>query len=99
MRASLCHEVIVWLACARQCEFDHIHRNDRSGRAAGGGVLAFSPILAALKAEGYAGMAAIEPFIYEPDGPSCAARAIGYVRGLLEMRDGTAPCDANADKA
>jgi hypothetical protein len=33
---------------------------------------------------GYAGTAAIEPFIYEPDGPACAARAIGYVRGVVE---------------
>jgi len=99
MRVSLCNEVIVGLDFARQCEFAHIHLNDPNRRGPGGGVLAFSPILAALKAEGYAGMAAIEPFIYEPDGPSCAARAIGYVRGLLEMRDGTALCDANADKA
>ena len=29
-------------------------------------------------------MAAIEPFVYEPDGPACAARAIGYVRGAME---------------
>jgi hypothetical protein len=29
-------------------------------------------------------MAAIEPFVYRPDGPSCAARSIGYIRGLLE---------------
>ena len=27
---------------------------------------------------------AIEPFEYVPDGPACAARAAGYVRGLLE---------------
>jgi D-psicose/D-tagatose/L-ribulose 3-epimerase len=26
----------------------------------------------------------MEPFIYEPDGPTCAARMIGYVAGLLE---------------
>jgi hypothetical protein len=26
----------------------------------------------------------MEPFIYEPDGPTCAARMIGYVSGLLE---------------
>ena len=32
----------------------------------------------------YSGNAAIEPFVYEPDGPTCAARAIGYVRGLQE---------------
>lgn len=77
----------------------HIHLNDPNRRGPGEGALAFGPILTALKAQGYAGMAAIEPFIYEPDGPSCAARAIGYVRGLLEMRDGTAPRDVGADKA
>jgi sugar phosphate isomerase/epimerase len=77
----------------------HIHLNDPNRRGPGEGALAFGPILAALKAAGYAGMAAVEPFIYEPDGPSCAARAIGYVRGLLETRDGTVPRDANADKA
>jgi hypothetical protein len=27
---------------------------------------------------------AVEPFVYEPDGPTCAARAIGYLQGLLE---------------
>jgi D-psicose/D-tagatose/L-ribulose 3-epimerase len=26
----------------------------------------------------------MEPFVYEPDGPTCAARMIGYVEGLLE---------------
>jgi hypothetical protein len=31
-----------------------------------------------------AGMASIEPFIYRPDGPTCAARQIGYVRGVIE---------------
>lgn len=77
----------------------HIDLNDPNRRGPGEGALAFGPILAALKAEGYGGMAAIEPFIYESDGPSCAARAIGYVRGLIEMRDGTAPRDPNADKA
>jgi hypothetical protein len=33
---------------------------------------------------GYAGIASIEPFVYVPDGPTSAARAIGYVKGLLE---------------
>jgi sugar phosphate isomerase/epimerase len=77
----------------------HIHLNDPNRRGPGEGALAFGPLLAALAVEGYAGMAAIEPFIYEPDGPSCAARAIGYVRGLSETRDGTVPRAANADKA
>jgi sugar phosphate isomerase/epimerase len=65
----------------------HIHLNDPNRRGPGEGTLAFGPILAALKAHGYAGKAAIEPFIYEPDGPSCAARAIGYVRGLLDREE------------
>ena len=62
----------------------HIHLNDPNRRAPGEGDLEFAPILQALGAGGYQGMAAIEPFIYEPDGPSCAARAIGYIRGLME---------------
>jgi D-psicose/D-tagatose/L-ribulose 3-epimerase len=62
----------------------HVHLNDPNRRGPGEGDLAFGPILAALAAGGYRGVAAIEPFIYEPDGPSCAARAIGYVRGAME---------------
>jgi D-psicose/D-tagatose/L-ribulose 3-epimerase len=62
----------------------HVHLNDPNRRGPGEGELAFAPILAALAEGNYRGMAAIEPFIYEPDGPACAARAIGYVRGLLE---------------
>ena len=30
------------------------------------------------------GWVAMEPFDYHPDGPTCAARAIGYVQGILE---------------
>ena len=62
----------------------HIHFNDPNRRGPGEGDLKFGPIVAALKAGGYSGIAAIEPFIYEPDGPACAARAIGYMRGVIE---------------
>jgi sugar phosphate isomerase/epimerase len=62
----------------------HIHFNDPNRRGPGEGDLAFGPIVAALEAGGYSGIAAIEPFIYEPDGPTCAARAIGYMRGVIE---------------
>ena len=65
----------------------HIHFNDPNRRGPGEGKLAFAPILKALREGGYSGMAAIEPFIYEPDGPTCAARSIGYLRGLLEALD------------
>jgi sugar phosphate isomerase/epimerase len=62
----------------------HIHLNDRNRRAPGQGSDAFAPILAALRAGSYAGEAAVEPFEYLPDGPGCAARAIGYLRGIEE---------------
>jgi sugar phosphate isomerase/epimerase len=62
----------------------HIHFNDPNRRGPGEGAMAFAPILAALDASSYAGNSAVEPFIYQPDGPTCAARAIGYLRGLIE---------------
>lgn len=62
----------------------HIHLNDRNRRAPGQGEDRFRPILAALQAHGYAGLCGVEPFEYLPDGPSCAARAAGYLRGLME---------------
>jgi sugar phosphate isomerase/epimerase len=64
----------------------HIHFNDPNRRGPGEGDMQFGPIVAALKAAGYPGIAAIEPFIYEPDGPTCAARALGYMRGVLEAQ-------------
>jgi sugar phosphate isomerase/epimerase len=64
----------------------HVHLNDPNRRGPGEGALAFAPIVQALADHRYGGNASIEPFIYEPDGPSCAARAIGYVRGLMEAQ-------------
>jgi sugar phosphate isomerase/epimerase len=66
----------------------HVHLNDPNRRAPGQGELRFAPILKALQRCSYAGLCAVEPFIYEPDGPSCAARALGYLRGVLEVLDG-----------
>ncbi len=62
----------------------HIHFNDPNRRGPGEGEMRFAPILAALKASNYAGDCAIEPFVYEPDGRTCAARQIGYLCGLIE---------------
>ncbi|GGG35684.1 tagatose 3-epimerase [Caldovatus sediminis] len=62
----------------------HVHLNDRNRRAPGQGADRFGPVLAALRRAGYAGDCAVEPFEYLPDGPTCAARAIGYLRGLQE---------------
>jgi sugar phosphate isomerase/epimerase len=62
----------------------HMHFNDPNRRGPGEGKLAFGPILATLRDGGYSGDASIEPFIYRPDGPTCAARGIGYIRGAME---------------
>lgn len=64
----------------------HVHFNDPNRRGPGEGDLAFAPIVAALREVGYAGDIGVEPFVYRPDGPACAARAIGYVRALFEAR-------------
>ena len=62
----------------------HIQFNDRNKRGPGQGGDKFAPVVQALRQTGYTGWIAMEPFIYEPDGPTCAARMIGYVAGLLE---------------
>jgi sugar phosphate isomerase/epimerase len=61
----------------------HVQLNDRSGRAPGQGEDDFAPVLEALSRTGYAGAVSVEPFVYEPDGPTCAARAVGYLRGVM----------------
>jgi D-psicose/D-tagatose/L-ribulose 3-epimerase len=62
----------------------HVQVNDRNRRGPGQGEQRFAPLFAALVRHGYAGDIAVEPFDYVPDGPSAAARAIGYIRGILE---------------
>ncbi|MBL6614864.1 MAG: sugar phosphate isomerase/epimerase [Reyranella sp.] len=62
----------------------HVQFNDRNRRGPGQGDDRFAPIVKALRETGYGGWIAMEPFVYEPDGPTCAARMIGYVAGLLE---------------
>lgn len=62
----------------------HVQMNDRNRRGPGQGEQRFAPLLAALKRHGYQGDLAVEPFDYVPDGPGAAARAIGYIRGILE---------------
>jgi sugar phosphate isomerase/epimerase len=62
----------------------HIHVNDRNRRAPGQGEDRFAPVFAVLMRLGYDGIVSAEPFDYVPDGPGSAARAIGYVRGILE---------------
>ena len=62
----------------------HVQVNDRNRRGPGQGEQRFAPLLASLRRHHYAGDIAVEPFDYVPDGPAAAARAIGYVRGLIE---------------
>jgi len=65
----------------------HVQVNDRNRRGPGQGEQRFAPVFASLKRHGYAGDVAVEPFDYVPDGPGAAARAIGYIRGILEALD------------
>lgn len=62
----------------------HIHLNDDNRRAPGQGERRFAPVLRALGELGYEGVIGVEPFDYHPDGPAAAARAIGYLRGIVE---------------
>jgi sugar phosphate isomerase/epimerase len=62
----------------------HVQVNDRNRRGPGQGEQRFAPLFAALKRHQYGGDVAVEPFDYVPDGPAAAARAIGYIRGLIE---------------
>lgn len=65
----------------------HVQVNDPNLRGPGQGGLGFLAILRTLRQHGYAGWVAVEPFDYHPDGPASAARAIGYLQGLLEALD------------
>jgi D-psicose/D-tagatose/L-ribulose 3-epimerase len=65
----------------------HVQVNDTNRRGPGQGADRFSPVLAALREADYRGVVAVEPFDYRPDGRGSAARAIGYLRGILEALD------------
>ncbi|MEY2621683.1 MAG: hypothetical protein RIT26_1503 [Pseudomonadota bacterium] len=60
----------------------HVQLNDPNRRAPGQGQMRFGPILEALRRHHFDGPIAIEPFDYQPDGPGCAAFALGYLKGL-----------------
>ena len=64
----------------------HVHFNDRNRRGPGQGETLFAPILATLVNMNYQGVIGVEPFDYYPDGPASAARAIGYIRGVLDTQ-------------
>lgn len=66
----------------------HVQVNDPNRRGPGQGAMAFAPILrmiGQMQDQGhYRGIVAVEPFDYVPDGMGSAARAIGYLKGLVE---------------
>ena len=62
----------------------HVHLNDRNKRGPGQGGDRLAPVLQALRETRYPGICGVEPFDYHPDGATCAARAIGYLRGIEE---------------
>ncbi|MGA0570899.1 sugar phosphate isomerase/epimerase family protein [Variovorax sp. VNK109] len=62
----------------------HVQVNDRNRRGPGQGDTPVAEPLRALKAAGYKGWIAIEPFDYHPDPLGCAAYSAGHVRGILE---------------
>jgi len=62
----------------------HVQLNDRNRRGPGQGDDRFAPVFAALMRNGYDGVVSVEPFDYQPDGQATAARAVGYIRGILE---------------
>ena len=63
----------------------HVQVNDPNRRGPGQGEMKFGSILKALSTNGFSGFVAVEPFEYVPDGMGSAARAIGYLRGLVEL--------------
>jgi D-psicose/D-tagatose/L-ribulose 3-epimerase len=65
----------------------HVQVNDRNRRGPGQGEQRFAALFASLRKHRYDGDVAVEPFDYVPDGPAAAARAIGYVRGILEAQE------------
>ena len=69
----------------------HVHLNDPGGLAPGQGDLNFGPMLQALRRHRYEGLVSVEPFQYRPDGSTAAARAIGYLQGVLQGLDAPLP--------
>jgi D-psicose/D-tagatose/L-ribulose 3-epimerase len=68
-----------WLPSGR---IGHVHLNDTSRQGPGQGDAPIAPIMRALADGSYSHWIGIEPFEYVFDGPTSAARAIGYVRGI-----------------
>ena len=66
----------------------HVHLNDPNRLGPGQGDMKFAEILETLQRHSYDRWISVEPFVFEPSGEAVAARAAGYVRGLLEAING-----------
>ena len=77
----------------------HIHLNDSNSRGPGEGDDSFAATLEVVQRSNYSGWLSVEPFVYEPDGKACAARSIGFLRGLLEGLSGCRPDSPRRDAA
>lgn len=62
----------------------HVHVNDVSKLGPGQGADEFAGLFEVLLDHGYHGVVAVEPFDYQPSGETAAARAAGYVQGVIE---------------
>lgn len=62
----------------------HVQLNDRNRRGPGQGTTPVAPVLRVLRAAGYSGWIALEPFDYHPEPLACAAASAAYVRGIWE---------------
>jgi len=69
----------------------HVQINAVNRKAPGQGPESLLDLFRVLFKHGYDRVVAVEPFIYQPDGPGSAAFAAGYVRGLIEGASGTLP--------
>jgi sugar phosphate isomerase/epimerase len=62
----------------------HLHVNDSNRCGPGQGKDLFAAFFGAVVRHQYAGVISVEPFDYVPNGLGSAARAIGYIRGIVE---------------
>lgn len=68
-----------WLAQGRVA---HVHFNDDNMGGPGQGAIDFAAVIETLRKHRFAGQTAIEPFVYETDGPACASASIRFIRSL-----------------
>lgn len=84
-RAPLADVAAHWLPTG---QIAHVQINDSNRQGPGQGSDRLAPFLRVLRDAGWPHPLAVEPMRYVPDGPGCAARSIGYLRGVLDGLEG-----------